>query len=83
MYQEKLDFNFCQSQCYVFFYSKPILQFEIDFCNFFNCRVLLSIKNVHDAEGEIQKWMWVIFKVPLAIRFYFTSDQSIQGKNIA
>ena len=45
--------------------------------------MLLSIKNVHDAEGEIQKWMWVIFKVPLAIRFYFTHVQSIQGKNIA
>ena len=27
---------------------------------------------MQDAEGEIQKWMWVIFKVPLAIRFCFT-----------
>ena len=38
---------------------------------------------MQDAEGEIQKWMWVIFKVPLAIRFCFTYVQSIQGKNIA
>ena len=39
--------------------------------------MLLSIKNLHDAEGGIQKWMWVIFKVPLAIRFYFTYLQVV------